>query len=96
MKTTASNQPETAIDFDQALQAAEAESAAAIALTTAAGLTVDLSQWITIKRYVEKYSLASTHIVTNWIRRGVIPADAVMTLPELNDLRLIKDQVYRD
>lgn len=63
-------------------------------LLTQHGFVVDTTKWLTIKRYAEKYNL-STQVVTNWISRGTIPADSTLVLPELNDIRLVKDQPYR-
>jgi hypothetical protein len=63
-------------------------------LLTQHGFVVDTTKWLTIKRYAEKYNL-STQVVTNWISRGIIPANSTMLLPELNDIRLVKDQPYR-
>jgi len=55
---------------------------------------IDLSQWLTLKRYTEKYNLKSTSVVTNWIARGIVPADCTIVIPELNNIRLIKNQRY--
>ena len=81
------------------LQRAEAELAATIAYVQSRGVKLpdtllDMSEWLTIKRYAERHGL-TTQVVTNWMARGVIPADCVRTVPELNDLRLVKDQPYR-
>jgi len=65
-----------------------------VKLLQANGIVVDTSQWLTIKRYAEKYCV-SQQVVVNWLGRGVIPADCTMTLPEINDIRLIKDQSYK-
>lgn len=70
------------------------ESDAAIQLARESGMTVDLAEWITVKRYAERYGL-TTQVMTNWLARGIIPADCAMTLPELNDLRLVRNQPYR-
>ncbi len=58
------------------------------------GLTIDLGPWMTITNYAKKYDL-TTQQVTTWINRGIIPADCVEILPELNDIRLVKDKVYK-
>ena len=58
------------------------------------GFVLDTTEWLTIKRYAEKYGV-SQQVVVNWISRGVIPADAVKTLPEINNIRLVKDQAYK-
>jgi hypothetical protein len=84
---------------EQELRQAEAELAATLTFLRAKGIKLpdsllDMSDWLTIKRYAEKYSI-STQVVTNWIARGVVPADCVKDVPELNDLRLVKDQPYR-
>lgn len=70
------------------------ESDESLKILTAHGFVLDTSIWLTIKRYADKYNL-SQQVVVNWINRGVIPADAVQDVPELNNIRLVKDQVYR-
>ena len=81
-------------DFERDLTHFRQESDAAIQLTSELGVAVDLTQWLTIKRYAQRYGL-TTQVVTNWIARGIIPAECAMSLPELNDLRLVKNQPYR-
>lgn len=87
------------IEQDEALRRAEMQLADTIAFLRNKGVELpgsllDMSDWLTIKHYAEKYSV-TTQVVTNWIARGVIPADCVKDVPELNDLRLVKDQPYR-
>ena len=82
------------INFDRELAEAQNESTQPVKLLQENGFVVDTTEWLTIKRYAERYSL-TTQVVTNWMARGVIPADCTMTLPELNDLRLVKNQPYR-
>lgn len=56
----------------------------------------DLREWVTLKEYVLRHEgITSTNIVSNWISRGVVPADCVVELPDLNGLKLIRDQVYQ-
>lgn len=86
-------------DADDELKRAEATLATSLAYLQSRGVNLpasllDMSDWLTIKRYAEKYKV-STQVVTNWIARGVIAADCVRDVPELNDLRLVKDQIYR-
>ena len=85
-----------AINLDTELAAFRQESDKSIELARENGITVDMSQWLTLKRYAQKYSLASTNVLSNWISRGIITAENIMDLPELNDLRLIRDIPYRD
>ena len=59
------------------------------------GKVIDSGNYLTIARYCEKYSIASQSTVTNWIRRGVIPENDVEVIPELNNLRMIRDRIYR-
>lgn len=89
----------TTVDLDEELKRAEAALATSLAYLQSRGIKLpnsllDMSDWLTIKRYAEKYSV-TTQVVSNWIARGVIPADCVKDVPELNDLRLVKDQPYR-
>ena len=55
---------------------------------------LDTTKWLTFARYAKKYGV-SQQVVVNWINRGVVPADCVQDIPELNNIRLIKDQPYR-
>lgn len=70
------------------------ESDKSLKLLTAHGFVLDTTEWLTIKRYAEKYGL-SQQVVVNWINRGIIPSDAVQDVPELNNMRLVKNQPYR-
>lgn len=81
-------------DLNAELLRAEAQSDASIAEIKRLGLKVDLGPWLTIASYAKKYDL-STQVISNWIKRGTIPADCVEDLPELNNIRLVKDQVYK-
>lgn len=82
------------MDLDRELDNFRQKSNRSVQLLREAGVVVDTTEWLTIKRYAERYGV-STQVVTNWINRGVIPADCVMELPELNNLRLVKNQAYR-
>jgi hypothetical protein len=56
--------------------------------------TIDLNEWITIKEYTKRFQLASTNVISNWIKRGVVPPANIRTLPMLNNLKLIKAVKY--
>lgn len=49
----------------------------------------DLSQWCTITQYAKLLNIKSTQVVTNQIKRGKIPAQNILVIPEL-DLKLMK------
>ncbi len=53
-----------------------------------------LDEWLTIKEYTKKYDLQSTNVVSNWIKRGIIPKECILET-KFNDLKLIKNQVYQ-
>lgn len=53
-----------------------------------------LDEWLTISGYAKKYGV-STHVVTNAIRRGTIPASCVIELTRINNIRMVKDQPYK-
>lgn len=59
------------------------------------GKEYDLGEWITPAEYVRRYNLQSTMVISNWIRRGIIPSENIVTVPEFNDIRLIKAVPYR-
>lgn len=68
----------------------------AINLLITNGEKIDLGEWVTAKEYARRFGLESTNVVTNWIRRGVIPPENVRVVAELNDLRLIKAIPYKE
>ena len=60
------------------------------------GTRFPLTDWITPTEYAKRFKLRSTNVVSNWIRRGVIPAENILHVPELNDIRLIKAIPYHE
>ena len=59
------------------------------------GQKYPLQEWVTIQQYCKKMGLNSTSIVTNWIKRGIIPDENILRIKQLNNLKLIKDLPYR-
>lgn len=58
------------------------------------GTEYDLSEWLSIANYAKKYAV-STHVVQNWLRRGIIPPDCSIELHTFNNIRMVKDRPYR-
>jgi hypothetical protein len=82
------------IDFDKELAGAQRETDRLVAIATKHGFVLDMTEWLTIKHYAEKYNV-STQVVNNWVIQGVIPADCTMVVEELNAIRLVEDQPYK-
>jgi hypothetical protein len=59
------------------------------------GVEYSLDEWLTVKRYCEKFGLANTMVVTNWINRGIIPSENIKVIDELNGLKLVKAVAYK-
>lgn len=60
------------------------------------GVQYQLGQWLTIKRYCQKFGITNTNTISNWIARGIIPPENVVELEELNNLKLIKAVPYKE
>ena len=58
------------------------------------GRILDLTDWVTIKEYCKRFDIKNTETVTNWINRGIIPAENVRIIEEFNNTRLIKAVPY--
>jgi hypothetical protein len=58
------------------------------------GQEFDLTQWLTIADYCERYGKKPSTVMT-WIQRAVVPPDKVVTIPELNGLKLLRDEPYK-
>ena len=56
--------------------------------------TINLNEWVTMKEYSKRFNLSTTNVVTNWIKRGIIPQENIRTVPMLNGLKLIKAIKY--
>lgn len=56
--------------------------------------TINLNEWVTMKEYSKRFNLSTTNVVTNWIKRGIIPQENIRTVPMLNGLKLIKSVKY--
>ena len=82
------------LNFEKELADIQQQSAESLRSVQTPDFTVDLSEWLTVKRYADKYGV-SQQVVVNWISRGIVPADCVMEIPELNNIRLVKNQPYR-
>jgi hypothetical protein len=84
----------------QTFQELMADTDAVIEQTTAFlqqnGTRFPLTDWLTPAEYAKRFGLRSTNVVSNWIRRGVIPAENILHVPELNDIRLIKAVPYQE
>lgn len=57
------------------------------------GKEYNLNEWLTLSDYARKYNLSIAHL-EKWIMSGIVPTNSVIVVPELNHLKLIKDQIY--
>jgi hypothetical protein len=51
------------------------------------GVRYSLDEWLTVANYARKYAV-DTQLVSNWISRKAIPANCVVELNALNNIRL--------
>ena len=92
METLVAEKPQTVAELLQDARNLRAEVENHLKLN---GIAYQLDDWLTIKKYCERFGIEDTQIVTNWIRRGVIPSENVREIKELNGIRLIKAIAYR-
>lgn len=59
------------------------------------GEEYQLGEWVTIADYARLHNIKINR-VTNWINRQVIPAQNVKVFPELNNLKLLRNQPYKN
>lgn len=82
------------LTYDELMAASDAVIQEATAFLEQNGTRFPLTDWLTPTEYASQFGLKSTKVVSNWIRRGVIPAENILHVPELNDIRLIKAVPY--
>jgi hypothetical protein len=59
------------------------------------GITYAFPEWTTIVNYCKLHSIKNPQTVSNWVSRGVISAQNVVIIKELNDLKLIRNLNYQ-
>ncbi|SDL51748.1 hypothetical protein [Siphonobacter aquaeclarae] len=98
LKTTANQKEKTMIDAKTDLKKLLADSDALIRqgrdILVAEGKVMDLREWITLADYAKKHH-KKLNLITQWISRGVVPADCYVEIPSLGK-KLILDRVYRE
>ncbi|PKK37099.1 hypothetical protein BWI96_06975 [Siphonobacter sp. SORGH_AS_0500] len=58
------------------------------------GVEYKLGEWVTITDYCRLYN-KSHGTVMNWIARGIVPEHDLVIIPELNNLKLLRNTPYR-
>jgi hypothetical protein len=56
----------------------------------------ELNDWVTVAEYCKRFDIPNTQTVSNWIKRGIIPAENTVVIEEYNHIRLIKAIPYQD
>ncbi|MEO6287041.1 MAG: hypothetical protein ABIN80_06230 [Dyadobacter sp.] len=86
-------------DFSKKMEVLLSEGNAAISdarsYLISHGEVVDLSEWVTIKEYCKRFDIKNVETVLNWISRGIVPKENVVTVEEFNNTRLIKAIPYQ-
>lgn len=62
---------------------------------TIEGKGYPLAEWVTLKEYARRFNLGSPSAVNGWINAGIVPAENVVVVVELNDLKLIRAVPYQ-
>ncbi|NIJ55043.1 hypothetical protein [Dyadobacter arcticus] len=86
---------ELTLEIERLLAGADVAIKEATAYLISQGEVVDLSDWVTIKEYCNRFDIKNVETVVNWISRGIIPAENVRTIEEFNNIRLIKAVPYK-
>lgn len=60
------------------------------------GKIYELHDWVTVAEYCRRFNIPNTQTVSNWIKRGIIPAEDTVIIEELNNTRLIKAIPYQE
>ena len=58
------------------------------------GITYAFPEWTTIVNYCKLHGIKNPQTVSNWVNRGVVSAQNVVIINELNDLKLIRNLRY--
>lgn len=83
-------------DVSEVVERADAVLDRAVKFLNDNGVEYSLSDWVTIKKYCDRFNIKDTRIVSNWIARGIIPSENIRVIEELNGLKLIKAIPYME
>lgn len=81
------------LDLDSELCRMEAIRGETYKVIGPLGFVPGTAEWMQLPRYAAKHGLTEK-TVTNWINKGIIPANCVAAFPEFHDVQLVKDQPY--
>jgi len=93
MKTITETKPE---QLDELLRDARETLTKAQNYLSKDGKIYELHDWVTVAEYCRRFNIPNTQTVSNWIKRGVIPAEDTVVIEEYNNIRLIKALPYQD
>ena len=82
------------LDLQKELADAQRQSEESLMVLSEIGFVPDTNQWLSINRYAEKYGI-DIQRVSILVAGGTIPADCIRVLPEVNNIRLVKDIHYQ-
>ena len=60
------------------------------------GIEFQPGQWLTVKRYCDKFGITDVQTVMDWIEKGVIPPENIHVLKDLDNVILIRAVPYKD
>lgn len=93
MKTFTESGPD---QLEELLQAARETLEKAQNYLSKDGKIYELHDWVTVAEYCRRFNIPNTQTVSNWIKRGIIPAEDMVIIEELNNTRLIKAIPYQE
>ncbi|MCF0073766.1 hypothetical protein LZD49_25025 [Dyadobacter sp. CY261] len=83
-------------ELDELLRAAKETLLKAQDYLSKDGKIYELNDWVTVAEYCKRFNIPNTQTVSNWIKRGIIPAENTVVIEEYNHIRLIKAIPYQD
>lgn len=93
MKTITQASPD---QLEQLLQATRETLEKAQNYLSKDGKIYELHDWVTVAEYCRLFNVPNTQTVSNWLKRGIIPAQDTVVIEELNNTRLIKAIPYQE
>lgn len=82
-------------EIQEAIDSAKTTLDKAVKFLNDNGVEYKPDEWLTVKRYCDRFGIQDTHVVSNRIRRGIIPPENIQVMEELNGLKLIKAIPYK-
>ncbi|WP_143016789.1 hypothetical protein [Dyadobacter soli] len=58
------------------------------------GITIDMTEWVTVNEYCRRFGIENTETVMQWIEQGIVPEEDTTVIKEYNHVQMLRARLY--